>query len=133
LPFLAAEAINAYLDVNERRMASIRQAISSLDRGEGIAQEQVKNWVSLMGRLQGAADPEAGGFLKGHAKSGVPAKPSIRAQSPKNHPRISLLLGKIRLYTAPSHTETWLKRPSGGSRAEKARLLTRFRRNQPEN
>src|SRR5436305_8994009 len=47
--------------------------------------------------------------------------------------RISLLPPKIRLYTAPSHTETWLKRPSGGSRAEKARLLTRFRRNQPEN
>src|SRR6266699_1731648 len=34
---------------------------------------------------------------------------------------ISLLLAKIRLYTAPSHTETWLKRPSGGSRA--ARLV----------
>jgi hypothetical protein len=47
--------------------------------------------------------------------------------------RISLLLAEIRLYSAPSHTETWLKRPSGGSRAEKARLLTRFRRNQPEN
>src|ERR1700730_3193803 len=47
--------------------------------------------------------------------------------------RISLLLVEIRLYSAPSHTETWLKRPSGGSRAEKARLLTRFRRNQPEN
>src|SRR2546423_12622394 len=30
---------------------------------------------------------------------------------------ISLLLAGIRLYTAPSHTETWLKRPSGGSRA----------------
>src|SRR6266481_9499673 len=47
--------------------------------------------------------------------------------------RISLLLMEIPLYTAPSHTETWLKRPSGGSRADKARLLTRFRRNQPEN
>jgi hypothetical protein len=46
---------------------------------------------------------------------------------------ISLLLAKIPLYTAASHTETWLKRPSGGSRADKARLLTRFRRNQPEN
>jgi hypothetical protein len=32
-------------------------------------------------------------------------------------PRISLLLAEIPLYTAPSHTETWLKRPSGGSRA----------------
>src|ERR1700722_13293397 len=30
---------------------------------------------------------------------------------------ISLLMPKIPLYTAPSHTETWLKRPSGGSRA----------------
>ena len=46
---------------------------------------------------------------------------------------ISLLLVKIPLYTAPSHTETWLNRPSGGNRADKARLLTRFRRNQPEN
>src|SRR5882724_7351417 len=46
---------------------------------------------------------------------------------------ISLRLAEKRLYSAPSHTETWLKRPSGGSRAIKARLLTRFRRNQPEN
>src|SRR5579872_5414832 len=30
---------------------------------------------------------------------------------------ISLLLVEIRLYSAPSHTETWLERPSGGSRA----------------
>src|SRR3954470_21317382 len=29
----------------------------------------------------------------------------------------SLLLPQIPLYTAPSHTETWLKRPSGGIRA----------------
>ncbi|MCC8974951.1 hypothetical protein [Bradyrhizobium brasilense] len=47
--------------------------------------------------------------------------------------RISLLLAQIALYSAPSHTETWLKRPSGGNRAIQARLLTRFRRNQPEN
>jgi hypothetical protein len=46
---------------------------------------------------------------------------------------ISLLLPEIPLYTAPSHTEAWLKRPSGGSRANQARMLTRFRRNQPEN
>jgi hypothetical protein len=46
---------------------------------------------------------------------------------------ISLRLAENRLYSAPSHTEAWLKRPSGGNRADKARLLTRFRRNQPEN
>src|SRR3974390_176582 len=32
---------------------------------------------------------------------------------------MSLLLAQIRLYTAPSHTETWLKRPSGGNRADR--------------
>jgi hypothetical protein len=30
---------------------------------------------------------------------------------------ISLRCGEKRLYSAPSHTETWLKRPSGGNRA----------------
>ena len=45
----------------------------------------------------------------------------------------SLLLAEIALYTAASHTETWLNTPSGGNRACQARLLTRFRRNQPEN
>jgi hypothetical protein len=46
---------------------------------------------------------------------------------------ISLRIGENRLYSAPSHTETWLKRPSGGNRADWLVLLTRFRRNQPEN
>src|SRR6516165_931246 len=32
---------------------------------------------------------------------------------------MSLLLAQIRLYSAPSHTETWLKRPSGGNRADR--------------
>jgi predicted nucleic acid-binding protein len=68
----------------------------------------------------------------------VPAKPRgeaepDRAKKPPKSGPFSLLLAEIALYSAPSHTETWLIRPSGGSRAEKARLLTRFRRNQPEN
>ena len=85
--------------------------------------------------LQGlAADRrrDQGGFRRGgraDALRPVPIGPTKAAKSG----RISLLLAEIPLYTAPSHTETWLKRPSGGSRAEKARLLTRFRRNQPEN
>ena len=44
--FLAAEAIEEYLGVNEWQVAGIRQAIGSADRGELIAHDQVKAWVS---------------------------------------------------------------------------------------
>ena len=44
--FLAAEAINEYLDVNEWQVAGIKQAIASLDEGRGVAHEDVKSWVS---------------------------------------------------------------------------------------
>ncbi len=44
--YLAASAISEYLDVNEWQVAGINQAIQSVDRGEGIAHEEVKDWVS---------------------------------------------------------------------------------------
>ena len=44
--FLAAEAINEYLDLNEWQVAGIQKAMASLDRGEGVSHEQVKKWVS---------------------------------------------------------------------------------------
>ena len=47
--FLAAEAINEYLEVNEWQVAGIKQAIASLDRGEGIPHDSVKNWVASWG------------------------------------------------------------------------------------
>jgi len=47
--FLAAEAIGAYVDVNEWQIAGIKQAIVSLDRGEGVAHEQVTDWVRSWG------------------------------------------------------------------------------------
>jgi RHH-type rel operon transcriptional repressor/antitoxin RelB len=47
--FLAAEAINEYLDVNEWQVAGIKQAIASVDRGEAIAHESVKEWVASWG------------------------------------------------------------------------------------
>jgi RHH-type transcriptional regulator, rel operon repressor / antitoxin RelB len=47
--FLTAEAINQYLEVNEWQVAGIKQAIASLDRGEWIAHEQVKDWVESWG------------------------------------------------------------------------------------
>ena len=47
--FLAAEAINEYLELNEWQVASIKRAIASLDRGDGIAHDQVKDWVASWG------------------------------------------------------------------------------------
>ena len=47
--FLAAEAISAYLDTNEWQVAGIKAALSSLDHGEGIPHERVKEWVALWG------------------------------------------------------------------------------------
>ena len=44
--FLAAEAINEYLEINEWQVAGIKRAIASLDRGEGIPHESVKDWVA---------------------------------------------------------------------------------------
>jgi RHH-type transcriptional regulator, rel operon repressor / antitoxin RelB len=44
--FLAAEAIVAYLDTNEWQVAGITKALSSLDRGRGIAHARVSKWVA---------------------------------------------------------------------------------------
>jgi len=46
---LAAEAINEYLDVNEWQVAGIARAIASLDRGEGIPHDDVRDWVASWG------------------------------------------------------------------------------------
>jgi len=43
--FLAAEALSGYLDLNEWQVAGIKQAMASLDRGEGVPHDQVKDWV----------------------------------------------------------------------------------------
>jgi len=47
--FLAAEAINEYLDLNEWQVAGIQKAIVSLDSGEGVTHERVKEWISSWG------------------------------------------------------------------------------------
>jgi len=47
--FLAAEAINEYLDANEWQVAGIKQAIAAMDRGEGIPRERVRDWVASWG------------------------------------------------------------------------------------
>jgi len=43
---LAAEAIHEYLDVNEWQVAGVKRAIASLDRGEGVPHQQVKDWIA---------------------------------------------------------------------------------------
>jgi len=47
--FLAAEALSEHPDVNEWQVASVRTAIASLDRGEGVSHEELKAWVNSWG------------------------------------------------------------------------------------
>lgn len=47
--FLATEAINEYLEINEWQVAGIKRAVASLDRGEGISHDSVKDWVASWG------------------------------------------------------------------------------------
>lgn len=56
--FLASEAINEYLDVNEWQVTGIKQAIGSLDRGKGIPHDQVKEWVSSWGKKNERSVPK---------------------------------------------------------------------------
>ena len=49
--FLAAEAINEYLDVNEWQVAGVKKAIDSLDRGQGVSHGQVKDWIASWGSV----------------------------------------------------------------------------------
>jgi predicted transcriptional regulator len=59
--YLAAEAITEYLDVNEWQVAGIKQAIASLDRGEGIAHQDVKDWVASSGAKSERPAPKRSG------------------------------------------------------------------------
>jgi RHH-type rel operon transcriptional repressor/antitoxin RelB len=47
--FLAAAAIDEYLDVNEWQIEGIKRAIASLDRREGVPHGRVKEWVESWG------------------------------------------------------------------------------------
>jgi predicted transcriptional regulator len=55
--FLAAEALNDYLDVNEWQVAGVKRAIASLDRGEGVSHQEVKDWVDSWGRKRERSVP----------------------------------------------------------------------------
>jgi predicted transcriptional regulator len=46
--FLAAEAINEYLDVNEWQVADIKAAIEAVDREGTIPDAEVEAWLSSL-------------------------------------------------------------------------------------
>jgi RHH-type transcriptional regulator, rel operon repressor / antitoxin RelB len=56
--FLAAEALNGYLDLNEWQVAGVKRAVASLDRGEGVSHQEVKNWVNSWGRKRERPAPK---------------------------------------------------------------------------
>ena len=57
--FLAAEAINGYLDMNEWQVVGIKRAIASLDRGEWIPHDKVKDWVASWGSADEKPSPKS--------------------------------------------------------------------------
>jgi RHH-type transcriptional regulator, rel operon repressor / antitoxin RelB len=57
--FLAAEAINEYLDINDWQVTGIKRAMTSLDRGEGIAHDSVKDWIESWGNADEKPAPKA--------------------------------------------------------------------------
>jgi RHH-type transcriptional regulator, rel operon repressor / antitoxin RelB len=55
---LAAEALNAYIDVNEWQVAGVQRAMASLDRGDGVPHQEVKDWVNSWGRKRERSTPK---------------------------------------------------------------------------
>jgi predicted transcriptional regulator len=54
---LVAEAIDAFLDLNEWQVSGIERAIASLDRGGAIPHEAVKAWIGSWGSDNELAPP----------------------------------------------------------------------------
>jgi predicted transcriptional regulator len=48
--FLAAEAIAAYVEVEEWQLGEIRSAIDELDAGQGVSHEKVSKWLNSWGK-----------------------------------------------------------------------------------
>jgi RHH-type transcriptional regulator, rel operon repressor / antitoxin RelB len=50
--YLAADAIGAYLDVNEWQVAGIKKAMASIDSNGGVDHDEVKKWVASWGNAK---------------------------------------------------------------------------------
>ena len=48
--FLASEALEEYISVQEWQLRGIKEAITSLERGEGIAHHTVEKWIRSIRR-----------------------------------------------------------------------------------
>ena len=57
--FLAAQAIDEYLEVNEWQVAGINKAIQSLNSGKGVPHEKVVQWVKSWGTKKERPMPRA--------------------------------------------------------------------------
>jgi RHH-type rel operon transcriptional repressor/antitoxin RelB len=56
--FFAAEAINEYVKLNEWQVAGIQKAMASLNRGEGVPHERIKEWVNSWNRKKQRPAPK---------------------------------------------------------------------------
>ncbi|MCC7348648.1 MAG: CopG family ribbon-helix-helix protein [Variibacter sp.] len=68
--YLAAEALSAYLDVNEWQIAGIKRAAASLDQGQGVPHAHVKDWVASWKDRKERPQPKA---IPGKVRSGFPS------------------------------------------------------------
>ncbi len=50
--YLAADAIGAYLDVNEWQVAGIKKAMASIDSNGGVDHAEVRKWVASWGNAK---------------------------------------------------------------------------------
>lgn len=57
--FVAVEAIEEYLSVQEWQEGRIREALAAADRGEGVAHERVREWVESWGADDELPTPKA--------------------------------------------------------------------------
>ena len=57
--FLAAEAIEEYVAVQEWQIGAIGAGLAALDRGEGVPHDQVKAWVASWGGAEEIPKPSA--------------------------------------------------------------------------
>ena len=55
--FLTTQAIAEYLDANEWQVAGVREAMTSIDQGGGVAHDDVRRWVSSWGAADETAKP----------------------------------------------------------------------------
>ncbi len=57
--FLAAEAIEEFVSVQEWQIAGIHEALEALDCGDGISHDDVKAWAASLGTKDELPIPES--------------------------------------------------------------------------